>query len=161
MRHRLHNRAGFTLIELMIVVTIIGILASVAFPKFAQSIRKSKEGRSNATLNAIREAIRIYYSDNNGMFPLPSMRAGDPPETALFVAVIVPKYIDSIPQSWIGLPAWDSDINNNINYIVSEYGSAFATDPAPLAAWYYDPNGGRMWLGARFTDVQSRWYSTW
>ncbi len=161
MSNRLQSRAGFTLIELMIGVTVIGILASIAFPKFAQSIRKSKEGRTNATLSAIREAIRLYYSDNNGIFPLPAMQEGDAPETALFVSVMVPKYIEKIPQSWIGLPGWDNDINNNENYVVSEVGSAFATDPAPLAAWYYDPNGGKIWLGARFTDIQGRPYSVW
>lgn len=54
---------GFTLIELMIVVAIIGILAVVAVPKFAELIVKSKEASVKNSLGAIRSAVTIYYSD--------------------------------------------------------------------------------------------------
>ena len=60
---------GFTLIELMIVVAVIGILAMVAIPKFADLIRKSNEGASKGNLGAIRSAISIYYGDMEGIFP--------------------------------------------------------------------------------------------
>ena len=61
--------SGFTLIELMIVVAIIGILAAIAVPKFADLIRKSKEGAAKGSLGAVRSAISIYYADNEGNFP--------------------------------------------------------------------------------------------
>ena len=57
---------GFTLIELMIVIAIIGILAAVAIPKFADLIRKSQEGATKGNLGAIRSALNIYYSDMEG-----------------------------------------------------------------------------------------------
>jgi prepilin-type N-terminal cleavage/methylation domain-containing protein len=60
---------GFTLIELMIVVAIIGILAAIAVPKFAQLIRKSSEGATKGNLGALRSALSIYYGDNGGAFP--------------------------------------------------------------------------------------------
>jgi prepilin-type N-terminal cleavage/methylation domain-containing protein len=60
---------GFTLIELMIVVAIIGILAAIAIPKFASLIRKSSEGACKGNLGAIRSAISIYYGDMEGQYP--------------------------------------------------------------------------------------------
>src|SRR5688572_31367292 len=60
---------GFTLIELMIVVAIIGILAAIAIPKFADLIRKSNEGASKGNLGAVRSALSIYYGDMEGVYP--------------------------------------------------------------------------------------------
>ena len=60
---------GFTLIELMIVVAIIGILAAIAIPKFAELIRKSSEGASKGNIGAVRSALSIYYGDMEGQYP--------------------------------------------------------------------------------------------
>ena len=64
-----NNKKGFTLIELMIVVAIIGILAAIAIPKFADLINKSKEGATKGSLSSVRSAIQVYYGDNEGWFP--------------------------------------------------------------------------------------------
>ncbi len=54
---------GFTLIELMITVAIVGILAAVATGKFSDLVSKSKEGRVKNYLGTIRSAVSVYYSD--------------------------------------------------------------------------------------------------
>src|SRR5450755_278012 len=61
---------GFTLIELMIVVAIIGILAAIAIPQFANLVSKSQEGRTKANLGTIRSALSIYYGDTEGWYPV-------------------------------------------------------------------------------------------
>ena len=66
-------RKGFTLIELMIVVAIIGILAAIAIPKFADLINKAKEGSTKGALSSVRSAIQVYYGDNEGWFPADSL----------------------------------------------------------------------------------------
>ena len=53
----------------MIVVAIIGILAAIAIPKFADLIRKSNEGATKGNIGAIRSALSIYYGDMEGVFP--------------------------------------------------------------------------------------------
>lgn len=69
MRKRLTaNQRGFTLIELMIVVTIIGILASIAVPNYRWGIIKAREAVLLETLYNLRSTIDQYYADQ-GKFP--------------------------------------------------------------------------------------------
>ncbi|PKM97207.1 MAG: hypothetical protein CVU79_09545 [Elusimicrobia bacterium HGW-Elusimicrobia-3] len=85
-----NNKKGFTLIELMIVVAIIGILAAIAIPKFADLINKSKEGATKGALSSVRSAIQVYYGDNEGWFPAT--------ETPLLGCLTLnAKYIGEIP----------------------------------------------------------------
>jgi prepilin-type N-terminal cleavage/methylation domain-containing protein len=70
--HRGQDR-GFTLIELMIAVTVIGILASVAIPMFQVVPQRSKSTEAVTALGLIRSAMRIYYVEhgtyaNAGLF---------------------------------------------------------------------------------------------
>ena len=64
----MNKNTGFTFVELMIVVAIIGILAAVAVPKFASLVSKSKEASVKHNLGALRSALTIYYS-NVGDYP--------------------------------------------------------------------------------------------
>jgi prepilin-type N-terminal cleavage/methylation domain-containing protein len=69
--------AGFTLIELMIVVAIIGILAAVAIPAFLDYMKKSKATEASEQLNAIGKVQKRAYGDNSSYTvgtagPLPS-----------------------------------------------------------------------------------------
>ena len=63
------NKKGFTLIELMIVVAIIGILAAISIPKMSSILEKSREGATKGNLSAIRSAVAIYYGDKEGQWP--------------------------------------------------------------------------------------------
>jgi general secretion pathway protein G len=56
---------GFTLIELMIVMAIMGILITIAAPSLKQSIVRAREAVLREDLFQIREAIDQYYADND------------------------------------------------------------------------------------------------
>jgi len=59
------DKKGFTLIELMIVVAIIGILAAIAIPNFLKFQAKSKQSEAKTNLKAIYTAMTGYYGENN------------------------------------------------------------------------------------------------
>jgi len=56
---------GFTLVEVLIVVIIIGILAAIGIPQFASSIEKARGGEARAGLGHIQTAEKIYYAEND------------------------------------------------------------------------------------------------
>jgi general secretion pathway protein G len=58
------NSRGFTLIELMIVMTIIGILASIAAPNYQRSVIKAREAVLMENLYQMRRAIDAYFADH-------------------------------------------------------------------------------------------------
>ena len=62
------NRAGFTLLELMVVLAILGILVTFAQPTFNQSITRAREAVLKDDLFQMRDAIDQYYVDN-GKYP--------------------------------------------------------------------------------------------
>ena len=135
--------SGFTLIELMIVVAIIGILAAIAIPKFASLIRKSAEGASKGNLGAIRSALSIYYGDMEGTYP-----------TNLASLTIAGKYLNPVPSS--RAPNYHLDSNS-----VTE-GQSSSDD---AGGWLYnnltgDPNLGSIFVNCSHTDTKgSIWTS--
>lgn len=62
------KQGGFTLIELMIVVTIIGILASIAVPAYRDYTIRTRVGECASVFSPMKTEVSIYYSEN-GQLP--------------------------------------------------------------------------------------------
>jgi general secretion pathway protein G len=63
------KRSAFTLVELVVVVLILGIIATIAVPRVIRSTANAQESALKQDLSAIRSGIELYASDHNGAFP--------------------------------------------------------------------------------------------
>ncbi|MBU3911928.1 MAG: prepilin-type N-terminal cleavage/methylation domain-containing protein [Candidatus Omnitrophica bacterium] len=79
------RRIGFTLTELLIVVVILGILATLALPMLVKAIEKAKVGEAISNLNLIRTGQKIYFLENayfaGGSSGLDSLNIENPNDT--------------------------------------------------------------------------------
>ncbi|OGS07901.1 MAG: hypothetical protein A2270_02500 [Elusimicrobia bacterium RIFOXYA12_FULL_51_18] len=144
------NKKGFTLIELMIVVAIIGILAAIAIPKFADLINKSKEGATKGALSTVRSALQIYYGDNEGWFPTAPTSDAAGGAACMAVLTASSKYIAEVPLAKMpGTTHSDSTV-------------VTAAAAADGGGWHYDGNAsspsvwGNFAVNCTHLDIKGR-----
>jgi general secretion pathway protein G len=80
-------KKGFSLVELLVVISIIAILVSVGSISYARSLKLSRDAKRKTDLEQIRQALETYRAEN-GIYPA----------TASLTAELVPDYINSIPE---------------------------------------------------------------
>jgi prepilin-type N-terminal cleavage/methylation domain-containing protein len=146
-----HIKYGFTLIELMIVVAIVGVLTAIAIPKFGEMLEKSREGATKGNIGAILSSIVIYSADNASSWP------GD------IDALEYRKYLDTIPPVKVTHPYTGFRMSGNSNVV--ELVAPGNTTPPAFAentdGWRYDPNTGRVWVNNSQTDTKGYFYTNY
>ncbi len=139
---------GFTLIELMIVVAIIGILAAIAIPKFAQMLEKSREGATKGNLGSFKSASSIYYGDQQGIWPS---------TLNTFSVYSFSKYMGTLaPVKVTG--AFVSDSTYPQGNVVSLTAQAGAPTGA-TSGWLYDSSNGIVYVNSTVQDSKAIPYS--
>jgi general secretion pathway protein G len=120
--------AGFTLIELIVVMAIIGMLASLAVPRYFGSIERSKNAVLRENLTLMRDALDKYYGDHD-KYP------------ATLDDLVSRKYLRSIPRdpvtesasTWITVAPEDPDKGGVFDVHSGAEGSA--ADGSPYREW--------------------------
>lgn len=69
---------GFTLIELMVVVAIVGILAAIALPAYQKYVTRSKLSSAFSGLTSLSLAMQQYYQDNRSYLDVTTSSSPDP-----------------------------------------------------------------------------------
>lgn len=94
---QLYRFRAFTLIELLIVVAIVAILASIAVPNFLEAQTRSKVSRAQSDLRAITVGLEAYRIDFSGYPPTPLTDLGDRARRLSFITTPI-AYLTSIPN---------------------------------------------------------------
>ncbi len=59
------NQRGFTLVELMITIVIVGVLATVAIPLYQANVKRAKASEADAAMGSIRTSLRVHFAENS------------------------------------------------------------------------------------------------
>lgn len=165
------KQKGFTLVELMIVVAIIGVLAAVAIPKFADMLEKSREGATKGNLSSIKSAVSNYYADNQGTYPQTL-------DTRTFIIsgesypAFINKYIEVVPAVKVTSKntantggAGQGPGSGSVLVTSAVHAGTFDTPAftAPTAAsgkgWKYNNSLGYVWVNSAHLDMAGKSYT--
>ncbi|MEA2020827.1 MAG: prepilin-type N-terminal cleavage/methylation domain-containing protein [Patescibacteria group bacterium] len=114
------NNAGFTLMELLIVIVIIGIIGGLGGGYYLTSLRRGRDGKRSADLNNLRNALEMYYLDNENTYPNPTGGLGSYTSVSNLESDLVSgssQYIKVLPT--------DPQESQGTEYLYSSNGSCY------------------------------------
>lgn len=134
------KHSGFTLIELVIVIVVLGILATQAIPTYLSLVDDAKKAAGKANLGALRSSISIYYS-----YKATPMGG----ETATWPSLTQMTDNNTVLNGQMPDNGYDTDATKN-NLVT---GTARGVVSGALGGWSQIPTNGIIWLNTNTTGV--------
>lgn len=116
MHARQRTAGGFTLIEMLVVISVLGILVSLAGHHHTRVLKKSQDAAILLELNSIRNAVHQFALDNMGRFPSS-------------LEELKPVHVKNVPQQWRGSSASGRYFYNSVEGRVDLYDES-GSEPA-------------------------------
>ncbi len=136
------NQKGFTLIELVIIIVILGILAAVAIPRYRDLAGEARESAARSSLGSLRSAITIYYANE----AVTTGTADWPPMDSLVTPGVVME--QSLPEN-----PYQNDTNAPDSVVT---GVTRGVTVGARGGWAYNPTTGEIWLNTS-TSGENQW----
>jgi type II secretion system protein G len=133
---------GFTLVELLIVVAIVGIISAIAVPNLLNALDRGKQKRTMGDIRALAVAIESYAVDNSA-FPVASDVNG-------LMAILDPIFIRELPTK----DGWSHDLIASATGMSYTIGSEGKDGAGGLAACSGSPRCGNLNDAIIFTNGQ-------
>lgn len=133
--HGTKSRQGFTMIELVVVVLIVGIMAAIAVPRMSANATTAKQNSAKQSLATVRNAIELYKADNSSY----------PPDNTTLVTVLKPYLKGPFPAAPLGANAGSTSIAAGIDPAGVVTGTAGWAYTAATGDFYLNDASGLTW----------------
>jgi general secretion pathway protein G len=143
--------AGFTLIEVLIVVVIMAVLAATIIPQFSSSTNDSRESSLKYNLQTLRTQIELYKTQHLGVSPdgtnnLKQLTAATDGTGALSPTGLVDATHTFGPYVQNALPIQAFSGLNTVKLDTGAAGTAPTATAAPGGGWIYRASTGEIWV---------------
>jgi len=148
------KRAGFTLIELMVVVIVVGILAAAAIPIYRFAMSRAYSSEAKATIGTILSSMKVFYAENNNDYPTYVWGVSNEGDKSSDIMAILG--VDTATNNWWHA-GWEGT-NDTVNALAAgmcSFGTSETTWPVAetdIAAPTPLPTGPYVWAKGDVAD---------